>query len=118
MRAWPGPGAPGSRSRHSSTSGPPVRETTMAFMRRSLPCTIVAARFAQKREREMSKRAFAFLSGALLLASAAVADEMKTYQVTGPVVSVSSDSIVVKKGKDNWTLAKDASTKDPGVKAG
>jgi RNase P/RNase MRP subunit p29 len=53
-----------------------------------------------------------------LLARAAVADEMKTYQVTGPVVSVSSDSIVVKKGKDNWTLAKDASTKDPGVKAG
>ena len=36
---------------------------------------------------------------------------MKTYQVTGPVVSVDANTIVVKKGKDNWTIAKDASTK-------
>jgi len=35
----------------------------------------------------------------------------KTYQVTGPVVEVRSDAIVVKKGTENWELAKDASTK-------
>ena len=35
----------------------------------------------------------------------------KTYQVTGPVVSVTSDTIVVQKGKDNWELGRDASTK-------
>src|SRR5262245_25171133 len=29
-RAWPAPGAPGSSSPSASTSGPPVRETTMA----------------------------------------------------------------------------------------
>ena len=57
------------------------------------------------------------LSGLLGAASVHAAD-MKTYQVTGPVVSVTDDSIVVKKGKDDWTLAKDAATKGPAVKAG
>ena len=35
----------------------------------------------------------------------------KTYQVTGPVVSVTGDTIVVQKGKDKWELGRDASTK-------
>jgi RNase P/RNase MRP subunit p29 len=64
------------------------------------------------------KRTFGILACGLLLAGSAFAADMKTYQVTGPVVSVTSDSIVVKKGKDDWTIAKDASTKDPGVKPG
>jgi hypothetical protein len=43
----------------------------------------------------------------------------KTYQVTGPVISVTSDSIVVQKGKDNWEIARDANTKVTGdVKPG
>jgi RNase P/RNase MRP subunit p29 len=68
--------------------------------------------------RPISKPVFgALLAGGLLFASAAVAAD-KTYQVTGPVVSVTSDSIVVKKGKDDWTIAKDASTKSPDVKPG
>jgi hypothetical protein len=29
-----------------------------------------------------------------------------TYQVTGPVVSADANSIVVKKGKDNWEVAR------------
>ena len=58
------------------------------------------------------------LTAALLAASVAGAGDMKTYQVTGPVVSVDADSIVVKKGKDNWTLAKDSATKGPAVKPG
>jgi hypothetical protein len=39
----------------------------------------------------MTKRVFGLLTGALLLATSAGAAEMKTYQVTGPVVSVSAD---------------------------
>ena len=66
----------------------------------------------------MTKRVFGLLTGALLLATSAGAAEMKTYQVTGPVVSVTDDSIVVTKGKDNWTIAKDAATKGPTVKPG
>ena len=66
----------------------------------------------------MTKRVFGLLTGALLLAASAGAADMKTYQVTGPVVSVTADSIVVKKGKDDWTIAKDAATKGADVKAG
>ena len=38
--------------------------------------------------------------------------------MTGPVVSVTDDSIVVTKGKDQWTIEKDAATKGPAVKPG
>jgi len=48
---------------------------------------------------------------ALLFAVVAAAAAVKTYQVTGPVLEVRSDAIVVQKGKDKWELARDASTK-------
>ena len=38
----------------------------------------------------------------------------KTYQVTGPVLSVTADTIVVQKGNDRWELARDAGTKVTG----
>jgi hypothetical protein len=41
-----------------------------------------------------------FLSAASLVAA-------KDYQVTGPVVDVKDDMIIVKKGSDNWELARD-----------
>jgi hypothetical protein len=47
---------------------------------------------------------------ALLLAIAAVA-AVKTYQVTGPVLEIRSDAIVVQKGKDRWEIARDGGTK-------
>jgi hypothetical protein len=33
------------------------------------------------------------------------------YQVTGPVVEMTDSKIVVKKGKENWEIARDAGTK-------
>jgi hypothetical protein len=43
----------------------------------------------------------------------------KGYQVTGPVVEINDKKIVVKKGNDNWELAKNAATKIPaGIKVG
>ncbi len=36
------------------------------------------------------------------------------YQVTGPVVEVKDDSITVKKGNENWKIAKDKNTKITG----
>ena len=39
---------------------------------------------------------------------------VRTYQVTGPVLEVRSDAVVVKKGSENWEIAKDASTKVTG----
>ncbi len=33
-----------------------------------------------------------------------------TYQVTGPVVEVTPDTITVQKGKENWQIARNAGT--------
>jgi hypothetical protein len=44
------------------------------------------------------------------LAGTAAAAE-KTYQVTGPVVDVTSDAIVVQKGSEKWEIARTADTK-------
>jgi len=43
------------------------------------------------------------------------------YQVTGPVVEATDSKIVIKKGKENWEIARDASTRvmgdiQPGAK--
>lgn len=53
------------------------------------------------------------LAGGLLISSLALAASAKTYQVTGPVLEVNADMIVVQKGKDRWEIARDASTKIP-----
>ena len=42
-----------------------------------------------------------------------------TYQVTGPVLELRPDAIVVQKGSEKWEIARDASTKLPAdVKVG
>jgi hypothetical protein len=57
-------------------------------------------------------------AAALAAASTAVAAG-KTYQVTGPVVDVTPDAIVVTKGKEKWELARTPETKMSGdVKKG
>jgi hypothetical protein len=38
----------------------------------------------------------------------------KTYQVTGPVLELTADTIVIQKGSDKWEIARDASTKVTG----
>lgn len=38
----------------------------------------------------------------------------KTYQVTGPVLEVKDDLIVVQKGKEKWEIARDKDTKVTG----
>jgi hypothetical protein len=47
------------------------------------------------------------------LATPALAAD-KSYQVTGPVLEVSADSIVVQKGKEKWELARTADTQVSG----
>jgi len=47
-------------------------------------------------------------------ASAVSGAEVKTYQVTGPVLEVTDTMIAVQKGKDRWEVARDASTKVTG----
>ncbi len=51
--------------------------------------------------------------GAVLLATLAMAAG-KTYQVTGPVLDVKDNMIVVQKGNEKWELERDANTKVTG----
>jgi hypothetical protein len=54
---------------------------------------------------------------ALMLAlggGAAFAAQPNTYQVTGPVLEVRDDVIVVQKGKEKWEIARDKDTKITG----
>jgi hypothetical protein len=39
---------------------------------------------------------------------------VKTYQVTGPVLAVTDDSIVVQKSSEKWEIGRDAGTKVTG----
>lgn len=50
----------------------------------------------------------------LFVASFAFAAGQKTYQVTGPVLEVNANTIVVKKGSDKWEINRDAATKVTG----
>jgi len=38
----------------------------------------------------------------------------KSYQVTGPVLELTNDMIVVQKGKDRWEIARDSNSKVTG----
>ncbi len=60
------------------------------------------------------KKTLLFLCAALLLASLAFAAGPKTYQVTGPVLELKDDLIVVQKGKDRWEIGRAADTKVTG----
>lgn len=51
---------------------------------------------------------------ALLAASTAFAASTKSYQVTGPVLEVKDDMIVVQKGSEKWQIARDRETKVSG----
>ena len=61
----------------------------------------------------MVKR-FTILAVVLLLVATLAVAAVKTYQVTGPVLAVTADSITVQKGNEKWELARDAATKVKG----
>jgi hypothetical protein len=49
-----------------------------------------------------------------LFGSSSYAAGVKTYQVTGPVLEVRDDVIVVQKGKEKWEIVRAADTKVKG----
>ncbi len=59
------------------------------------------------------KRSVALLTALLVMTPVALAGS-KTYQVTGPVLEVRADAIVVQKGNEKWEIARDAGTKVSG----
>lgn len=50
----------------------------------------------------------------MFAATVAWAAGSKTYQVTGPVLEIKGDVIVVEKGKEKWEVTKSAATKVTG----
>jgi len=60
------------------------------------------------------KRTLLLVCAVLLVASLAFAGPPKTYQVTGPVLELKDDVIVVQKGKDKWEIARGNDTKVAG----
>jgi hypothetical protein len=61
------------------------------------------------------KAVFSLLAAAsFALSSAAFAADVKTYQVTGPVLEVTDTMIAIQKGKDRWEINRDANTKVTG----
>jgi hypothetical protein len=55
------------------------------------------------------KRCILILCAVLFFSSVAFAAP-KQYQVTGPVLEVRDDAIVVEKGKEKWEIARDKTT--------
>lgn len=60
------------------------------------------------------KKTLVIVFAILFVASFAFAAGPKTYEVTGPVLEIKDDMIVVQKGKDKWEIGKGADTKVTG----
>ena len=60
------------------------------------------------------KKTLVLLCAVMLVASLAFAAGPKTYQVTGPVLELKDDLVVVQKGKDRWEIGRGATTKVKG----
>jgi len=57
------------------------------------------------------KRILSLFAVIFLLASVAIAAGPKDYQVTGPVLDVSDDTITVQKGSDKWEIGRNKDTR-------
>jgi hypothetical protein len=60
------------------------------------------------------KKILILASAFLFVATIAFAAGPNKYQVTGPVLEIKGDVIVVKKGNDKWEVTRDAATKVTG----
>jgi hypothetical protein len=68
----------------------------------------------QPKEDSPMKRFLSLLIASLFVATVAIAAEPKDYQVTGPVLDVKEDVIVVQKGDEKWEIGRDKGTKIKG----
>jgi hypothetical protein len=60
------------------------------------------------------KRLLGLLIASFFLATVAIAAEPKDYQVTGPVLDVKEDIVIVQKGDEKWEIGRDKGTKIKG----
>jgi hypothetical protein len=62
----------------------------------------------------MMKKVLILVSALVFVATMAIAAGPNKYQVTGPVLEIKGDIIVVQKGNDKWEVSRDAATKVTG----
>ncbi len=67
-----------------------------------------------KRREVLMKKILLSMVAVMVFVSFSFAAGPNTYQVTGPVLEIKDDIIVVQKGKEKWEIAKDAGTKVAG----
>jgi hypothetical protein len=60
------------------------------------------------------KRFLSLAIASLFMATVAIAAEPKDYQVTGPVLDVNEDVVIVQKGNEKWEIGRDKGTKIKG----
>lgn len=65
-------------------------------------------------ERKAMKKVLVLLCVCVFMSTAALAAGPKEYQVTGPILEIKDDVIIVEKGKDKWEIGKDKVTKVEG----
>lgn len=61
------------------------------------------------------KKISLMIAAALLVGTAASAAEVKSYQVTGPVLELTDNSITVQKGSEKWQIARGSVVLPPDV---
>jgi hypothetical protein len=64
------------------------------------------------------KKLFLAVAAATMLSAAAHAADVKSYQVTGPVLEVTPTTITVQKGSEKWQIAVGSATVPADVKVG
>jgi hypothetical protein len=64
--------------------------------------------------KKLSMLALVLIIGLVVGAAVSARVAVKTYQVTGPVLELRPDAVVVQKGTDKWEIARDAGTKVTG----
>lgn len=60
------------------------------------------------------KKVLVLLFALVFMSTAALAAGPKEYQVTGPILEIKDDVIIVEKGKEKWEIGKDKLTKVEG----
>ena len=66
------------------------------------------------KENKLMKKIMLFVFVLIAASTMAFAAAPKTYQVTGPILEIKGDVIVVEKGNEKWEVSRDAATKVDG----
>jgi hypothetical protein len=77
-------------------------------------CSMAINKLFISRKEEFMRKILILTCAVFFVAAIAYAAGPKTYQVTGPVLELKGDVIVVEKGKDKWEIARDSATKVTG----